>query len=393
LIGAEIRKRRQAILFILKLQGARMAALRMFIPITKVDVPQRLAYGLATAETADQAGEICDYASTKPLYEKWSQAISRSTRGKSLGNLRAMHRPVAAGKITKLNFNDEAKQIEICAKIVDDSEWAKVEEGVYTGFSQGGAYARRWTDAEGLTRYTAAPTEISLVDTPCLPEAQFEMVKADGAVEVRRFASPLPSPFEPLFDELECVEVAAGKDGVEVKAATVERIRSLISRASALLRALGVAETDAPSVSVDQLALSPELSPKPEKILSEAGCRMGKASDFSDHGSQPSLQQIHDLAVELGALCGVEKATGLHLEKRLAALVECMSEMSGRLQRIEEQPLPLPFAGRLRPIHKHEDHLGQLPTDDGIDGLLADPQALSILAIKMAQRNRRAPPA
>ena len=45
-----------------------MSALRTFIPITKVDAARRLVYGLATAETEDRAGEICDYASTKPLY-------------------------------------------------------------------------------------------------------------------------------------------------------------------------------------------------------------------------------------------------------------------------------------------------------------------------------------
>jgi hypothetical protein len=134
-----------------------MCALRMFIPIKKVDAARRLVYGVATAEAEDRSGEICDYATTKPLYEKWSDEIATSTGGKSFGNLRAMHGPVAAGKVTALTFNDAEKQIEICAKVVDDAEWAKVLEGVYTGFSQGGAYERRWTDAEGKTRYTAAP--------------------------------------------------------------------------------------------------------------------------------------------------------------------------------------------------------------------------------------------
>ena len=115
-----------------------MSALRMFIPITKVDVAQRLVYGLATAEAEDRSGEICDYASTKPNYEKWSAEIAKSTGGKSLGNVRAMHGAVAAGKVTKINFNDADKQIEICAKVIDDAEWEKVAEGVYTGFSQGG---------------------------------------------------------------------------------------------------------------------------------------------------------------------------------------------------------------------------------------------------------------
>ena len=116
-----------------------MSDLALFLPITKVDADRRLVYGLATAEVADRAGEICDYASTKPYYEAWSAAMNAASGGKSLGALRAMHGRVAAGKITDIAFDDEGKRILVAAKIVDDEEWRKVEEGVYTGFSQGGA--------------------------------------------------------------------------------------------------------------------------------------------------------------------------------------------------------------------------------------------------------------
>ena len=83
-----------------------------------------------------------------------------------------MHGRVAAGKITEISFDDEGKRILIAAKIVDDDEWRKVEEGVYTGFSQGGRYVKRWSDpGSALTRYTAEPHEISLVDLPCVASA------------------------------------------------------------------------------------------------------------------------------------------------------------------------------------------------------------------------------
>jgi hypothetical protein len=174
-----------------------MSTLKIFIPITKVDATQRLVYGIATAEIEDHSGQICDYESTKPYYEKWSEEIAKSTGGKSLGNVRAMHGAIAAGKLTALTFNDARKQIEICAKIIDDAEWMKVREGVYTGFSQGGTYVRRWTDDDGLDRYTVEPIEISLVDLPCLPEARFEMIKADGSREWREFGKRL-DPIERL---------------------------------------------------------------------------------------------------------------------------------------------------------------------------------------------------
>ena len=166
-----------------------MDDMKLFVPITKIDAARRLVYGVVTAETPDVSGEVCDYASTKPLYQKWSQKFASATDGKSFGNLRAMHGHVAAGKLVEIAFNDEAKRIEICGKVVDDAEWQKVEEGVYTGFSQGGRYLKRWPDPDRptLMRYTAEPLEVSLVDHPCLPEATFAVIKADGSTELRKF--------------------------------------------------------------------------------------------------------------------------------------------------------------------------------------------------------------
>ena len=290
--------------------------LRLNIPITKVDAVQRLVYGVATAEIADRAGEICDYASTKPLYEKWSDAIVSSSGGKSLGNLRAMHGQVAAGKVTALTFNDAAKQIEICAKVVDDAEWAKVEEGVYTGFSQGGAYARRWTDASGFKRYTAEPHEISLVDLPCLDEARFEMIKADGTHEWRGFKDP-PQP----------------------------------------------------------IRLEP----------------VGKVGARNSSEDLARIQAMHDTAVELGATCDAEKSLHRHggdLTKRFdrldALLTTTLADLGQRLAKVEAQPMPLPFAMQARPVAKHEDGL-----DATVATLLDDPATLSLLAIKLAQRQGR----
>jgi hypothetical protein len=110
--------------------AAQTTDLRVFVPITKIDVPKRLVYGVATAEEPDLSGEICDYASTKPHYEKWSESVHKASGGQSFGNLRAMHGTTAAGKVVDISFDDAARKIEICAKVVDDNEWRKVQEGV-----------------------------------------------------------------------------------------------------------------------------------------------------------------------------------------------------------------------------------------------------------------------
>ena len=154
--------------------------------MTKIDEEKRLVYGIATQEVQDRSGETMDYESSKPNFEKWSQDIEKASGGKSLGNLREMHTNKAAGKLTQLNFNDDQKAIEVCAKVVDEDSWNKVQEGVLTGFSIGGSYAKRWRDAD-TTRFTASPAEISLVDLPCVPTATFEVIKANGLTEQRQF--------------------------------------------------------------------------------------------------------------------------------------------------------------------------------------------------------------
>lgn len=160
--------------------------MKLFIPITKVDAQKREVYGRMVQEVPDSAGEIFDYASSKPYFEAWSEKFSKATDGKSLGNVRAMHQPIAAGKLTQMEFEDADKAIDICAKVVDDAEWDKVDQGLYTGFSIGGDYVKRWTDGT-LKRYTANPKEVSLVDSPAVPTATFSMIKADGSTEERKF--------------------------------------------------------------------------------------------------------------------------------------------------------------------------------------------------------------
>lgn len=364
-----------------------MPDLSMFLPITKVDAARRLVYGVATAEVADRAGEICDYASTRPNYERWSQEISRSTKGKSFGNLRAMHGPVAAGKVTEITFNDEAKQIEICAKVVDDAEWMKVTEGVYTGFSQGGTYARRWTDEDGLTRYTAVPTEISLVDLPCLPEAHFEMIKADGSKEWRRFGpkSDVAQRIAFLAEEmtwLQDADILPIEDGSPSDEETAE-LRDLLERASNILRGLMLeAINDAPRRGTNVKV------PARRRALNEVSTKAEPGDE--DKYSDSRIQRMHDTAVELGASCGAQKHAGGGLEKRFDRIAVTLADVLSRIKRIEEQPLPLPYIGPTRAISKQRD-LGLDPSHgDSVEALLSDPDALSVLAIKLAQRNGRA---
>jgi hypothetical protein len=165
----------------------------IFVPIFKVDAARREVHGVMASEVKDKAGEVFDYATSKPYVQEWSQEALERTAGAgqehSLGNVRAQHSKIAAGKLTGITFDDAGKRVLVIAKIVDDQEWEKVEAGVYTGFSIGGSYVKRWPDG-GTIRYTAKPSEVSIVDNPCNADATFTLVKANGAFEYRSFAQP-----------------------------------------------------------------------------------------------------------------------------------------------------------------------------------------------------------
>lgn len=201
------------------------AKMRVFVPLTKVDEEQRLVYGTITQEILDKSNEVMDYASSKPLFEKWSNDIHTASGGLSKGNVRVMHGLTVAGKLTDINYDDDALSIDVCSKVVDDAEWNKVVEGCYTGFSVGGSYAKRWTD-NGVKKFTAQPNEVSLVDNPCVPSATFTMVKADGAEEAISFQVENDDAQWPAFskadaDAQEEAEAKPEADKVEKTAAPV----------------------------------------------------------------------------------------------------------------------------------------------------------------------------
>jgi len=166
--------------------------MKLFARITKIDEAKREVWGRVAEEVLDNAGEIFDYATSAPYIKQWSGDFEKITGGRSLGNIRAMHGNVAAGKAIAVICDDAAKTFDIGTKIVDDNEWQKCLEGVYTGFSLGGKYIKKWTDPADArhTGYTGRPGEVSLVDKPCGPTSLFDVIKADGTTLQKKFKTP-----------------------------------------------------------------------------------------------------------------------------------------------------------------------------------------------------------
>ena len=151
--------------------------LQLFWPITKIDSDERLVYGYASTEATDSQGEIV----RKEALEAALPAYMR------FANIREMHQPSAVG-VAKEAMVD-GKGLWLKAKIVDDEAWRKVKEGVYKGFSIGGAVTDR--DGGNPQIITGVDlTEISLVDRPANPESVLSLwkraVEASAALKTAR---------------------------------------------------------------------------------------------------------------------------------------------------------------------------------------------------------------
>lgn len=159
-----------------------------FIPLVKMEEQadgSLLVYGLVTEQKPDLDKEVCDYATTKPLYEKrtkerWDFTSKIAGMSPSLMAARGQHDPKQAiGAGRTIEFYDDMKAIKMGFQIVDTEAVKKWKAGVFIGFSQGGDYVNKWADPDfaGCTRYTADPFEVSSVDAPCLPSALVETMK------------------------------------------------------------------------------------------------------------------------------------------------------------------------------------------------------------------------
>jgi hypothetical protein len=191
-------------------------------------------------------------------------------------------------------------------------------------------------------RYTAEPMEVSLVDHPCLPEATFAVIKADGSTELRKFQSVTANP------EL---AAALAKIGARHSKADKERIKQSHDLLVALDPDCCAAAGPAPGAKVDQ---NPRFSP-------QAG--QGAVAEMDDGDAD-----------DTGDTQKFTKALDRSLAKAMAAVTSRMDELGTRLKKIEDQPLPLGTSS-VRVAEKRDDAIFPQP-----DNLLDRPGALEALA-------------
>lgn len=265
-----------------------------FFQLRKVDEEKRLVHGRFSQSIVDRSGEMMDWETGRDAIMAWSQSQSDASNGKSLGNVRSQHQKnAAAGRIVSIDVVEADKAIDGVVEVVDDQDWAKVQKGVYTGFSIGGGYARRWTETSSgaaIKMYTPRVEEISLVDRPCVQTAGFyEVVKCDGTTEQRGFS--------PQGDNMS--EDAKAGESVELKKGLWEgkRFLSLLEEARWLQTSLAdekVREGDASMVPEDLKVCLGMIAELAEKYIGEqlAELKAGGAIAVASEAGEAAAEAV-----------------------------------------------------------------------------------------------------
>lgn len=145
-------------------------AVRLNMPLQKVDKENRIVSGFATLDNIDTSDDIVLASASKAAFDNFR------------GNIRLMHQPIPAGKL--VNFREEEYYDQKTQKFYNGiyvdvyvskgapDIWEMVLDGTLTGFSIGGQVTDQETqfvkDAGKPVRFIKAYTlvELSLVDNP-----------------------------------------------------------------------------------------------------------------------------------------------------------------------------------------------------------------------------------
>ena len=305
--------------------------LQKFIPLEKADIAKRQVWGRAAIEEPDagQPPEIMDYAKSLPNFLSWSKTIQKNSGGRSLGNVRAMHggQLMAVGRVISLEPQDVDKAIYVGVEVVDDAAWEKVQKGVYSGFSIGGRYGAKWPDEvmKGVTRYEAIPSEISLVDAPCILNAVFDVIKADGTHEMRKFVS------SPADDE-ETNEPQDGGTEAPIDDEAVEQKDPNFQAASAVMGQ----EDERPVVDADDV----------EAIVIDMLTRLGLVEAASGPQPMSMAMRMDELKKQIGESAGLRKA----LDDQRAEISELKKQIGSDLAQIVNAVQVLEKRGSSGPV-------------------------------------------
>jgi len=313
------------------------------LPLVKVDRRTGEFVAKAALEIPDGSRELCDYASSRPFFEQLEQRCLVESNGKKVAPLREMHGLIAAGNVTRFDYNDDAREVTCFGKITDPSSLTKVVEGTLCGVSMGGLKRYLGYDAQhpGVRRYTAMPKEISLVDLGDIPGTGLTMLNAaggtievvDGEATEQRAIPGLAEALRKVAGSLEEYQRAADaavreRYGVEANGCAKAWVRETFEAAvivcadGKLIRHATLRNADGTVTLGQGIPVAVTYVPLPDgidgtfgdalrtvgEVLAEMAAgdeseaAMANATDAL-RSMKKRVQRMHDCSVEMGAAC------------------------------------------------------------------------------------------
>lgn len=277
--------------------------------ITKVDAEQRMVWGYASTEKTDNDGEVIAKGAVEDALTDYMQ----------FANIREMHQLSAVGTTKEASVDD--KGLYIGAHVVDDAAWAKVQSGVYKGFSVGGkALKRNATNRKIVEKMSM--TEISLVDRPCNPECKFDVWKAAGALE----AASTTQEDEPMTTNAPSAEAAApavDAPKTDDVTKTVDAAAVAAAPAADATPAAAAVATDAPVTAADKV----------EPAVADAEITKTATTDVQAASADPVAKAEASLAALEGVVAKAAKAgditKGMYTVSRLSDVLQSLAYMLG----------------------------------------------------------------
>jgi hypothetical protein len=173
----------------------------LYARITKADDATRVVEGLMSGPEQDLDQQVVDQTWLKEAVPAWMR----------YGNIRQQHDPkMPIGKAISVDFTADGPVLR--AKVVDDSAWRLVKEGVLSGFSIGVKNARVVRDgiAKNGRIVGGDLVETSLVDHPSYPKASVKIATKMAGNRWLDEQSGISFEYKDAFPDMDPNEQTAG---------------------------------------------------------------------------------------------------------------------------------------------------------------------------------------
>lgn len=364
-----------------------MLELNRSFEISRMDEELRIVEGIVSTDQVASDGYI---VTREAIEEAWPEYMR-------FGNIREMHKDIAAGVVRSSEMTEAGMMVRV--KIVEQSTWEKVKEGVLKAFSIRGPIL----EAADNIIHRLEIIEISLVDRPADPGALVTMFRAHGLEQTTegqqaQKEEPMPNGRQALaaqkpevHREMGAPEVVAG---ATLEAPEEQAEINIMQELSAHLDAIGglVAKFNALH---DSEAIGPEVLAHCQNAHRSLGKAMGahiKAS--TSYGAKDDGEGAPDETARAASI--VPHKPGLSRMDRIEAAIEKLtverSEKSAGYQPVVIPETPVRVIDKAGSVTRSDDSEGDgFPATDSPEfNALPELERFQIIDTRQKNLNRKA---